>query len=314
MPSLKALLWTLCLSWLPFMATAADAPGEPPVQVRLALNWVPEPEFGGFYAAAIDGLYRREGLEVELLPGGAGAPTVQMLEAGRVEFAVTSGSEIAVARSRGARVVAVYSVFETSPMGIMAHASRGLDSLGALLGEPGLLAVEQGQPYVGFLRARYPAMQVRMVPYTGGVTRFLRDPSFAQQGFAFAEPVTARLAGVEPVFFLLADEGYNPYTVVLAVREDTLQNEPGRVGALVRAVREGWVRYRSAPEAANTYMRGLNPAMSAEAFELGALGQEALLGDGRMSTERWREHIEQLRAADSIQQAVDPAACFRNLP
>src|SRR4051812_4829174 len=44
----------------------------PPVAVTLQLNWTPEPEFGGFYAAAHDHLYEREGLAVSIKAGGAG--------------------------------------------------------------------------------------------------------------------------------------------------------------------------------------------------------------------------------------------------
>ncbi len=41
--------------------------------VTLALNWFPEVEHGGFYAALVHGYYGDEGLEVEILPGGPGA-------------------------------------------------------------------------------------------------------------------------------------------------------------------------------------------------------------------------------------------------
>ncbi len=44
-----------------------------PAKIRLALNWKPDPQFGGFYAAPYD----KHGLDVEILPGGAGTPTVQ---------------------------------------------------------------------------------------------------------------------------------------------------------------------------------------------------------------------------------------------
>ncbi|MFM7809859.1 MAG: ABC transporter substrate-binding protein, partial [Planctomycetota bacterium] len=53
---------------------AASPAGESsaPVALRFQLNWVPEPEFGGFYAAQADGLYRDAGLAVEIIkdPGG----------------------------------------------------------------------------------------------------------------------------------------------------------------------------------------------------------------------------------------------------
>ena len=50
---------------------SATASAEP---IKIALNWVPEPEFGGIYAAQQSGIFRANGLDVEILPGGAGAP------------------------------------------------------------------------------------------------------------------------------------------------------------------------------------------------------------------------------------------------
>ena len=62
----------------------SDGPKEPEVQltkVRLALNWFPEPEFGGFYEGALGGHYKSAGFDVEILPGGPGAPSLELLSA-----------------------------------------------------------------------------------------------------------------------------------------------------------------------------------------------------------------------------------------
>src|SRR3954463_13716145 len=80
-------------------------------KIRLALNWKPNPEFGGFYAAE----YAKHGLDVELLPGGAGTPTVQMIGAGSAEFGIVAGDEILLARARGNDVVALFAVFQQNP-------------------------------------------------------------------------------------------------------------------------------------------------------------------------------------------------------
>src|SRR3954468_3463991 len=82
-------------------------------KIRLALNWKPNPEFGGFYAAD----YAKHRLDVELLPGGAGTPTVQMIGAGSAEFGIVAGDEILLARARGNDVVALFAVFQQNPMG-----------------------------------------------------------------------------------------------------------------------------------------------------------------------------------------------------
>src|SRR3954451_3133893 len=77
-------------------------------KVKLALNWVPEPEFGGFYAAREGGAYLRQGLDVEIMGGGAGVPVLQMVATGRADFGTVGGDELVNARSRGADVVAIF--------------------------------------------------------------------------------------------------------------------------------------------------------------------------------------------------------------
>src|SRR5690242_3016529 len=128
-------------------------------KTRLALNWKPDPEFGGFYAAD----YAKHGLDVEILPGGAGTPTVQMIGAGSVEFGIVAGDDTLVARARNNDVVALFAVFQKNPMGIMAHASRKLKSIEDVL-KGGTLAMQSGLPYARLLRKKFGFDQVKIVP------------------------------------------------------------------------------------------------------------------------------------------------------
>ena len=75
-------------------------------KVTLQLNWKPEPQFGGFYAAK-EIATEKHNLDIDIVPGGVGTPTVQMVAAGKVPFAVVSADEIVIARSNGADVVAL---------------------------------------------------------------------------------------------------------------------------------------------------------------------------------------------------------------
>src|SRR5882672_692585 len=88
-------------------------------KVTLALNWVPEPEFGGFYAAREIGAYRRQGFDVDIRGGGAGVPVIQMVATGRVDFGTVGADEIVTARARGADIVGIFATFQTSPQGVM---------------------------------------------------------------------------------------------------------------------------------------------------------------------------------------------------
>ena len=90
-----------------------DAQGR--TQLRVQLNWVPEPEFGGLYAAQAAGHYEAAGLSVELIKGSAGVPSAQLVANGKVDLAVVTADEIVQLRARGAPIVGVYAQFLRSP-------------------------------------------------------------------------------------------------------------------------------------------------------------------------------------------------------
>ena len=50
--------------------TASNSSTTAKDKVVLMLNWYPEAEHGGFYAAKVHGIYDRYGLDVEIRPGG----------------------------------------------------------------------------------------------------------------------------------------------------------------------------------------------------------------------------------------------------
>jgi NitT/TauT family transport system substrate-binding protein len=289
-----------------------------PRKIRLALNWKPDPQFGGFYAAP----YQAHGLDVEILPGGAGTPTIQMVGAGSAEFGVVSADELIVARSQGNDVVALFAVFQNNPQGIMVHASRKLKSLGDLLKSGGVLALQRGLPYARLLEKKYGFDKVKIVPSPGGdISSFLADKNFAQQCFIMSEPLTARRQGADVQVFPVSEEGYNPYTTVLVTSGDFLRKDPERAKSMVGAVREGWRSYLDDPKPVNQRMNQLNPSMSPDVFAEVAEAQKPLIeteetrrsGLGSMSKQRWETLIAQLSDLGDIRKPLDAGECYRTL-
>jgi NitT/TauT family transport system substrate-binding protein len=286
-------------------------------QVKLALDWVPEPEFGGFYAAREAGKYKAEGLDVEIQGGGAGVPVVQMVASGKAEFGIAGADEVITARARGADVVPLYAVFQKSPQGIMVRASRGAKTMTEALSK-GTLAIEPGLSYAVFLKKKIGFDKVKVVPYDGGVARFLADEDFAQQCFAFSEPLAAKRQGkdkgVEPKVFLVADEGFNPYLGVVITRSALWKEKPEVVKKFVRATREGWKGYLADPSAANAVMAKLNRTMDAETFAAAAEAQRPFVesddtkarGLGAMSKERWEMLAKQMGELGIVEKASAP--------
>jgi NitT/TauT family transport system substrate-binding protein len=288
-------------------------------KVTLQLNWKPEPQFGGFYAAEVDGIFARHGLDVTITAGGAGAPTVDMIGAGTVPFAIVSGDEIIRARSVGNLVVGLFAVYQTNPQGIMTRASRGFKTLADIFSHPGILAMERGLPYSNFLQKKYGFDKLKIVPSPfGDLSLYRTEKDYAMQCFITSEPLAAKKTGIEPQTFLIAESGYNPYTTVLATSENYLKENPEVVKRMIDAVREGWRAYIGDPTKANEYMGKLNPTMDAETFKASAAAQQPLietadaqgLGLGAMTLERWQTLVRQLVDLKVIDKPVDPQSCF----
>lgn len=283
-------------------------------KLQLALNWKPEPEFGGIFEAERLDAFTKRDLTVERT-GGPGAPIVQMVAAGQVRFGIAGADEVVLARDRGSDVVAVFATYQTSPVGLMTHAARGIDSLAALLASPGTLAVEPGSPYVKFLEKRYGFGALRVVPYGFSISPFLADPAMSQQVFVTSEPISARRAGADPRVFLVAESGYDPYTAVVITQGEAVRSSREEIARFVAALREGWLGYLADPAPANAAMAKLNPEMDAEAFALAAAEQKPLIevegrGVGRMTPERWGKLASQLQELGLIKTAQPPEDYF----
>ncbi|OYZ19248.1 MAG: hypothetical protein B7Y39_12270 [Bdellovibrio sp. 28-41-41] len=285
---------------------------------KLALNWLPEPQFGGFYQALIDDEFKKQGLNIEILPGGSGTPTVQMLTKGVVDFAIVSAEEILISNDKNLKnnVVGIFAAFQKNPQMIMSHESRKFKNIGDVLTNEGYLAWQKGLSYSLYLLKKYPHAKVKMVPYLGGLSQFQKDDQLSQQGFITSEPIAAGDLKIPISTFLVADEGFNPYTTVLSVRKDFNKVHPETVKKLHQAVANGWTSYLKNPDKANAYMAKLNPGMKPDTFKKSAEAQAALIqntdGLGKMTENRWGELILQVKKLGLVKNKLKAENQFVN--
>lgn len=277
-------------------------------QVTLALNWFPEAEHGGFYAALVHGYFEEEGLNVEIQSGGPGAPVIQQVATGRVEFAVANADQVLLGRDQQAPVVALMTSMQDSPRCIMVHEKGGPRSLLEL--RDLTLAVGSGKPFARFLLEKLgPDAQLTIVPYQGNVAMFLERQDFAQQAYVFSEPFIARQQGGDPRCLMVSELGFNPYSSLLIANDALVAERPEIAEKMVRASVRGWRKYLEDPEPTNRYIHKLNPEMS---LEILAYGAEQLRGLclpaampadqlGTMTDQRWRELAEQLAEIELLE-------------
>jgi len=303
----------LCCAFL-FLLGAGPANRD----VKLLLDWRPEPEFGGFYAADLpDAAFSNHQLNVTIASAGEGAPTWQLLATGQADFATTAADQVLIARSQGADVVAIFTVYQTCPQGVMAHKARHFNSLADVFANPGTLAAEDNA-WLHFCQKKFAPVKVTITGYAGGFAPFLAQADYSQQCFITSEPILAGRQGGDPQTFLIADSGYNPYTTVVIARGETVRKQPELVKAMSDACREGWAAYLADPEPANGVMGKLNQEMDAQTFSDAAAAQKPLIENharlGKQKLDRWQTLRQQLIDLGILTADNAPAAdtCFVN--
>lgn len=285
-----------CLAAL--LVTACAKPVEEgPTRVRIVLNWFPEVEHGGLFAALVHGYYRDAGLDVELVSGRPDAPVIPQVAAGRAEFGIADASEVLLARAQQVPVLALTAGLQRNPRCVMVHAAAGVDGLADL--EDMTLAMNVREPFAAFLRRRFTWPNVQVVPYTGNVAPFLVDPRAAQQAYVFSEPLIAAAAGADVRCLPVADLGFDPYGSVLVTADAVLAGRRELAAKITAATVRGWQQYLHDPGPANAEIRARNGELSPEILARGAAALVPFVKPegvevGAMDPARWRTLHDQL--------------------
>jgi NitT/TauT family transport system substrate-binding protein len=115
---------------------ATPAPTDAPrVPIKLQLQWFPQAQFGGYYAALAEGYYAAEGLDVTILPGAVDIVPSQVLASGQAEFAVSWVPRGLSARQEGAAIVNIGQVFQRSGTLMVSWADSGIGSIDDFAGK-----------------------------------------------------------------------------------------------------------------------------------------------------------------------------------
>ena len=296
-------LATLVAACSPPPVEKAEEPGR--TKITFATDWVAQAELGGFYQAVATGEYAKRGLDVTIRPGGSGSNVPQLLASGAVDMGVGSNSFIVMNMvQEGVPVTAVAAVMQKDPQVLLAHPGQGIDDLADLKGHPILLSDGSITAFWVWLKAKYGFTDDQVRKYTFNAAPFLADKRAAQQGYVTSEPYTLeKNAGVKPVVFLLADNGYPGYATMLLANNKLIADNPAAVRAFVEGTAAGWKSYLHGDAApGDTLIRKDNPEMPQDVLDqarekmrtygLVDGGDAAAGGIGVMNDARWAEFFK----------------------
>ena len=287
-------------------------------RIVFATDWLAQAEHGGFYQAIAEGTYKKHGLDVTIRMGGPQVNGLQLLAAGQIDVAMADGLQVLSAVEQDVPLVAIAATFQKNPTVIIAH--PGVANLESLKGKPIAIGAASNTTFWPWLKQKYGFSDDQKRPYAFSVQPFLVDPNLSQQGFATSEPFSIEKAGIAPVVFLLADQGYPPYSEVLAVKRETLARRRDALQRFVLASAEGWKSYLANPAPGNALIRKDNPQMGDDLLAYGvrkmreygivAGGDAMSAGFFTMTNARWQTTVEFLRSAGLAKAGTDYAKAW----
>ncbi len=268
------------LSLLSVLAAPACAADKAPFKLVVQLDWVAEPEHGGFYQAAARGYFRDEGLDVTIIPGGPGAHVMPSVATGKAHIGQAGDIETLQKQAEGLPVVQFAAVFQDDPAGILVHADSAVKKFEDLDGKT--VIARPGWVFLDFLKKKY-GVKVNVVAQNFSSVAFLGNKEALQQGYFIAEPYhIVKAGGKMPRFLSTWDAGFRGYAVLVTGRRFAREH-PAELAAFTRAYIRGWRDYLAGdPTPAHEAMKRAN---SNNTDEFMAFSRKAII-DERLVTGR----------------------------
>ncbi len=139
-------------------------------KIRLQLQWFPQAQFAGYFAAVDQGFYKAEGLDVSILPGGVDIVPATVVQGGNAEFGISWVPKMLAPRESGADVQVIAQVFQRSGTLQVAFKAKNItkpeDRKGKKVGDMGLR--QRGRAVRGRCRRR---ASTRPIPRTSRSSR-----------------------------------------------------------------------------------------------------------------------------------------------
>jgi putative hydroxymethylpyrimidine transport system substrate-binding protein len=223
--------------------------------LTVMLDWFPNADHAGLYAAQASGEYKRAGLDVKFVTPSDAATPLKLLQAGRVDLAISYQPDVLLARDQGADVVSVGALVQkplTSLMSIGDHAVTDPEQLaGKTVGTAGI-PYQTAYLQTILRKAGVQPSTVKQVNVGFNLTKAMIGKKVDATIGAFwnVEGVELQKQGRKPHILRMEDLGVPTYDeLVVAARHQDLDTAGGsKVRRFMQATARGYAMVKADPE------------------------------------------------------------------
>jgi NitT/TauT family transport system substrate-binding protein len=291
--------------------------------VSFGTNWVAQAEHGGYYQAVADGTYAKYGLDVTIVQGGPQVAGRAQLVSGQIQFYMSGVTSAINAVKEEIPTITIAAIFQKDPQILLSHPGRFATFADLAGASKYILSAEGFTSYFTWMKSEFPGfVDEKYEPYTFNPAAFLADPDSFQQGYLTSEPLyIEKEAGFAPDVWLLADQGYAPYSTTIETMKPWLDLNKDVAKRFVEASIIGWYTYLYGDNSAgNELIKADNPEMSDEAiaysiakmkeYGIAISGDAETMGIGCMTDERWKSHYDRMVEIGLFDAGIDISQAY----
>lgn len=238
--------------------------------VELMLDYFPNADHAGIYAAQAAGHFEQAGLDVAIRQPPDPAAPIKQVAAGRVDLAISYEPEVLRARDLGLNVVSVGAIIQKPLTSIISLPEAKIRDPADLRGKTvGTAGIDYQSAYLQTILADagVPANSVRErnVGFAFSPALITGRIDAALGAFWNYEGTELRLRGKKPQIIRVEDAGVPTYNeLVLVANEDALERDASKLRAFIGAVSRGTRDLRADPDAAIDGLLEANPDLDPE--------------------------------------------------
>lgn len=225
-----------------FLFTASLLAQDELKKVTLQLSWFNQFQFAGYYVAKEKGYYAQAGLDVEIKPFAFGLNIPQNVADAKVDFAI--GREtLLLERANGKKIVALYALFQVSPLILIAKEDSHIKSLSDFSSKRIMGTINDSSEVS--LKAMLNSAGIKETDYhfiehSHNVQDLLDNKVDIMSAYISKAPFELKEKNVPYTVFSPQEYGFDMYSDFLYTSETLIQKDSNTINAFKEASLKGW--------------------------------------------------------------------------
>jgi putative hydroxymethylpyrimidine transport system substrate-binding protein len=293
-------------------------------RVEFMLDYFPNADHAGIYAAQAGGDFEQAGLDVEIRQPPDPAAPIKQVAAGRADLAISYEPEVMRARDQGLAVVSVAALVQKPLTSIIslpkAKISKPADLKGKTVGTAG---IDYQDAYLQAILTEAgvspSSVKVRNVGFGFSPALITGKIDAALGAFWNYEGQELKLRGKRPRIIRIDEVGVPTYNeLVLVANESALERDADKIRAFIGAISRGTRELRGDPDTAIEGLLDANPDLDPELQRASVAVTLPLFFPpddkpfGWQDPAQWDAFSAWMKDNQLLENPPDPAASFHN--